>query len=82
MKLFNEDCRDVMQSEEYLQYIDNKNVIVVTDPPFNIGFRYDEYKDNMPESDYMDMLTNICKGAAVVIHYPEGLLYKYRCWFR
>lgn len=30
--------------------------IVVTDPPFNIGYHYGKYKDRMPEKEYFTMI--------------------------
>ena len=49
--------------------------VVVTDPPFNIGYKYSSYKDRMAEDDYYDMLTKVVKytDQAVIIHYPEQL---------
>lgn len=44
------DCREILKT------LDTKNSIIVTDPPFNIGYHYNEYKDRMPEDDYMNML--------------------------
>lgn len=50
------------------------NVIIVTDPPFNIGYHYKEYNDNMIEDDYFAMLVDIInKFPTVIIHYPEAL---------
>lgn len=48
--------------------------VVVTDPPFNIGYRYKGFTDRMDEGDYYAMLAEVtAKTAAVVIHYPEQL---------
>lgn len=48
--------------------------IIVTDPPFNIGYHYNEYKDRMTENTYQNMLSRIFQLApSVVIHYPEEL---------
>lgn len=50
------------------------DVIVVTDPPFNIGYHYEGYSDKMGESDYFKMLESLMMfGKAVVVHYPEAL---------
>jgi len=49
-------------------------VVVVTDPPFNIGYHYKGYADRMPEQEYMQMLTEIVTMfPSVIIHYPEQL---------
>lgn len=48
--------------------------MIVTDPPFNIGYKYRTYKDRMPESEYYEMLKKLIGDTpAVVIHYPEAL---------
>ena len=50
--------------------------IIVTDPPFNIGYSYNSYKDDMDENEYWHMIKALidkCNGNAVVIHYPEAL---------
>lgn len=62
------DCLEVMKD------IPDWSVIV-TDPPFNIGYRYSSYKDRMAEDDYYSMLTDIVNSTsqAVIIHYPEQL---------
>lgn len=50
------------------------NPIIVSDPPFNIGYKYSTYKDRMPEDEYYSMLADYFSVApSVVIHYPEAL---------
>lgn len=69
IKLIKGNCLDVIP---ILQNYPNR--IIVTDPPFNIGYHYSTYKDKMPEQDYYDMLLKIVGGVpSVVIHYPESL---------
>lgn len=51
-----------------------KNMIIVTDPPFNIGYHYNSYNDKMESEDYYEMLGNLFKHSPfVVIHYPEEI---------
>ena len=53
---------------------ENPNSIVVTDPPFNVGYKYKTYKDKMPEKEYYAMLKYILnENPCVVIHYPEQI---------
>lgn len=53
---------------------DLKNVIVVTDPPFNIGYHYGTYKDDLPHLEYCEMLCDLVRDyPSVIIHYPEFL---------
>ena len=64
------DCRECIK--ELLA--SHQNAIIVSDPPFNIGYRYNEYRDKMPEKDYFDMLRDIFGASpSVVVHYPEQL---------
>lgn len=49
-------------------------VIFVSDPPFNIGYHYKTYKDNMDEASYYSWLGEIFQNyKTVIIHYPEAL---------
>lgn len=58
----------------YESDIDWSKVVIVTDPPFNIGYHYNSYNDKLNEEEYYEMLGNILNYApSVVIHYPESL---------
>ena len=49
-------------------------LIIVTDPPFNVGYHYNTYKDSMDADDYYSMLGDVFGFAPfVVIHYPEEI---------
>lgn len=48
--------------------------IIVTDPPFNVGYHYNDYDDNMGADEYYEMLQQVFQYAPfVVIHYPEEI---------
>ena len=48
--------------------------VVVTDPPFNVGYHYNSYRDNMDSEDYYEMLSSVFQYSPfVVIHYPEEI---------
>lgn len=50
------------------------NPVIVTDPPFNIGYHYKTYKDRMKRDEYLNMLYDILSiSPSVVVHYPETL---------
>lgn len=69
-KVYNNNCLDVLSDV----LCDYANVVFVSDPPFNVGYKYDKHKDKMPEDDYYNMLFNVFNMApSVVIHYPEQL---------
>ena len=44
--------------------------IVITDPPYNQGYPYNNYKDRMSEEKYIELLSHI-PVPCVIIHYPE-----------
>ena len=50
IKLYNGDCLEIMKT------LDLNNACIVTDPPFNISYHYSEYKDNLPEDEYLNRL--------------------------
>lgn len=65
----NDDYRNHI---EMIRHINN--AVVVTDPPFNIGYHYGKYKDKMSDEKYYEMLADIVKEfPSVIIHYPEAL---------
>ena len=68
-KVINANCEDVIDN-----YIDD-STIIVTDPPFNIGYHYKGYKDRMSTEYYLKCVGNILKKApSVLIHYPEDVV--------
>ena len=57
--LHNGDCLEFLQSECYKKLTNGKKVVIVTDPPFNIGYHYNSYKDKMKEEEYLKFLSKI-----------------------
>ena len=54
--------------------LDISKCIFVSDPPFNIGYHYNEYLDRMSEDMYYTWLSDIFGiNRQVIIHYPEAL---------
>jgi DNA modification methylase len=51
-----------------------QDCILVSDPPYNINYHYDKYKDNLSDDEYYELL-NIIFGNKqhVLIHYHESL---------
>lgn len=65
-------CNDDYKNQ--IDAIDEDNTIIVTDPPFNIGYHYNEYKDSMNDAEYYSMLVELVERfPSVIIHYPEAL---------
>jgi DNA modification methylase len=44
--------------------------LVITDPPYNQGYAYNQYRDRMSEREYIELLGHI-PVPCVIIHYPE-----------
>ena len=60
VKIVNDDFRNQVLPEG----------LVITDPPYNQGYSYNQYQDRMSEVDYIDLLSAI-PLPCVIIHYPE-----------
>ena len=76
LEIFNNDCLDLIKSQDFQNLIKDKKVCIVTDPPSNVGYHYNGYKDNLSEEEYfnfLDDLFSIYNFPFVVIHYPEAL---------
>ena len=75
-KIINMNCLDYMKSQEFQELVKTRKVVIVTDPPFNIGYHYKGYKDRMKEETYFKMLKEVFTMydiPFVCIHYPEQL---------
>ena len=61
-------------NDDYKKHFDllNEDDVIVIDPPFNVGYKYNTYKDNMNETDYYDMLYELLhdrKCEAIMLKY-------------
>lgn len=71
--IYNEDCLKVINNLKK-QEIKLDQCIFVSDPPFNIKYHYEEYKDRLADEEYYQWLETIFKNyKKVIIHYPEQL---------
>ena len=66
--IYNKDYRKVIKS------LDKENTLIITDPPYNVGWKYDSYKDNLNEEDYLEMFTYFKGFKLIVIHYIEDII--------
>lgn len=55
VKLFHGDCISGIGNDLLEKAID----VVVTSPPYNIGVRYNRYKDTLPRNGYLRFLANV-----------------------
>lgn len=62
--IYNMDFKDAIDK---LPKID----LVATDPPYNIGFKYNSYEDKMTDEEYIEMLSTFQNMPVAIIQYPE-----------
>jgi site-specific DNA-methyltransferase (adenine-specific) len=62
-KIFNKSFIDGMDDVP-------KDAIIITDPPYNINFKYNQYKDSMDDDDYINMIKLFEGMKCVIIQYP------------
>lgn len=67
--VFRNDFRTLIEN---VDENDLQDWLVVSDPPYNIGFNaYDEYSDTMPDDEYIEMLCELQKFKRIVLcDYP------------
>ena len=63
-KVINEDFRVGIKTLE-------ESFVIITDPPYNIKYSYDEYDDNLTDSEYIELIGNFKDMPIAIIHYPE-----------
>jgi site-specific DNA-methyltransferase (adenine-specific) len=67
-EIYNMDFRDGIKQ---MLNEDIKIDMIITDPPYNIDFKYDVYNDKMSDDDYMEMLQWFENEPLAIIQYPE-----------
>lgn len=63
INLYNNNCLEVLDKLHI-----PTDAIIVTDPPFNIGYHYNSYKDNMNVKQYYEMLILLRSYAPCVFY--------------
>ena len=66
--IYNKDYREVIKN------LDKENTLIITDPPYNVGWNYDTYKDNLSKDDYSNLFAYFEGYKLVVIHYIEDII--------
>lgn len=63
-EVYNKDFRKGLEDikEDY---------VIVTDPPYNISYEYDNYSDDLSLEDYVELIGNFKGKKIAIIHYPE-----------
>jgi len=66
LTLFNNDFRAIIDDLDF-DYI-------ITDPPYNIKYKYPDYDDYLDENEYINMFSFFQARKSVIIHYPEAIV--------
>jgi len=66
-KVIHGDCLEVMKELP-------KDILIISDPPYNQGYHYNEYKDSMSEKQYEEFMKSVFRPPCVIIHYPEDII--------
>ena len=69
--IYQADCRTLIEQLP-------ANSLIISDPPYNIGFDYPDHDDRMSEEEYVEMFCLFQQMPCVFIHYPEEMI-KYVC---
>ena len=72
VQIHNGDFRDLLF--DILKENADREIVIVSDPPFNIGYHYKSYRDNLNEEEYYELIRQAFSlRPSVIIHYPEEL---------
>ncbi len=66
--IYNKDYRKIIKS------LDKENTLIITDPPYNVGWKYDSYKDKIKDEDYALLFSHFKGYKLVLIHYIEDII--------
>jgi len=68
MMIYNKDFREIIKD------LDKEKTLIITDPPYNVGWEYDSYKDKISEDEYANLFLYFEGYKLVVIHYIEDII--------
>ena len=69
-RIYNMDFREGLGCIE-------EDYTIVTDPPYNINYEYNEYDDNLSDEEYIRLISNLKDKRLAIIHYPEETMKYY-----
>ena len=69
--IYNKDYRDIIKG------LDKDKTLIITDPPYNVGWKYDTYKDKVSDDDYGDkdfkiLDTHLGSGSSAIASFYFG----------
>lgn len=64
--IYHGDCREVLPAVR-------GDCVVVSDPPYNIGYEYESWTDDLPDAEYREMMASSLGAPSVVVHLPAAM---------
>jgi len=72
MEVFRDEYA-VVYNGDFQEIIDTLTFdFIITDPPYNINYKYPDYKDSLNSDKYIEMLSRLEPYKVIMIHYPEA----------
>ena len=62
-----------MDGFEGVERFGNSDIIIVTDPPFNVGYHYGKYNDRIPQTEYIERVSGLLKHPTIMVNTPENI---------
>jgi adenine-specific DNA-methyltransferase len=73
MNKFFEDNVVTVYNNKMEDIIENlKFDYIITDPPYNVNYKYPDYNDNLSSEEYINLLSTFNDEKVIMIHYPEA----------
>jgi DNA modification methylase len=66
--IYNKDFREIIKE------LQKEKTLIIIDPPYNVGWKYDTYKDKISEDEYLKLFESFKGFKLVVIHYIEDII--------
>lgn len=63
--LYHGDCREIAPAF--------RRAVVISDPPYNVGYHYRGYSDRLSVEAYDELLLATFRPSSVLLHYPEAI---------
>jgi DNA modification methylase len=71
-KIFQDDTI-TLYNNKFEEIIENLHFnYVITDPPYNVGYKYPDYNDKMSSAEYVKLMSNLKPYKTIMIHYAEA----------
>jgi site-specific DNA-methyltransferase (adenine-specific) len=72
-KIFYKDDTAIIYNDSMENIIEDLTFdYILTDPPYNVNYKYPDYNDNLSSDKYIELLSHLNDSKVIMIHYPES----------